>query len=92
MVSNLFLNENWLDFNDNLEVGNLDPHIQILQLRYCKNSCSSQNTKIAYLDYFIFSAHNYNFIQFDILYLAHYPLKVSLQLLCCPILVENSWP
>ena len=41
-----FLNENWLDCNENLEVGNLDPLIQILQVTYYKtNSHSLQNEK-----------------------------------------------
>ena len=48
MVCNLSLNENWLDCNDNLEVGNLDPLIQILQAAfYENNSHSLQNAKIA---------------------------------------------
>ena len=41
------LNENWLDWNENSEVGNLDPLIQILQLKYYEiYSHSSQNAKI----------------------------------------------
>ena len=43
-----FLNENWLDCNENLEVGNFDPSVQILQLRYYeKSSHSLQNKRIA---------------------------------------------
>ena len=74
MLWNLFLDANWLDCNVNLLMGNLDPLVQILQLRYYENSSHSlQNTKIAYLEHFICSAHNYNFIQIKttcILYLA----------------------
>ena len=70
-----FLND-WLDFNENLEVGNLDPLVHILQLTYCKTfSHLSQNAKIAQLEHFIYHAQNYNFIQFKttcILYLASF--------------------
>ena len=75
MLHNLFLNENWLDCNENLEVGNLDPLIQILMLRYYENSSHLlQNAKIPQCKHFICSAHNYNFIQIKrtcILYLVH---------------------
>ena len=37
-TSQPFLNENWLDCNENLEVGNLDTLVQILQLRYYEDS------------------------------------------------------
>ena len=41
MLCNLFLNESWLDCIENLEVGNLDPLIQILQVTYYENNSHS---------------------------------------------------
>ena len=48
MLCNPFLDENWLDCNENLEVGNLEPLIQILQVTHYENSSHLlQNAKIA---------------------------------------------
>ena len=66
MLCNPFLDENWFDCNENLEVGNLDPLVQMLLVTYREyenSSHLSQNEKIAQLEHFICSVHNYNFIQ-----------------------------
>ena len=45
LLSTISLNENWLDCNENLEVGNLDPLVQILLVTYYENYSHSSQTQ-----------------------------------------------